>query len=141
MPARIPRKPSPAVLVDALNVARSTWPNIAADRLVLLCHAWATTTGHHTIVVFDGKAPNGRGGDAVNPKLTVVGTDKETADDWIEREARRFASEGLSYWLVTSDRALRAQAGLKAKRTIGGGAFARELMALKSDVLGAQPTF
>jgi hypothetical protein len=48
----------------------------------------------------------------------------ETADEWLIREAQRFSP----YWLVTSDRALREQAGRSAERVIGGGSFARELL-------------
>ena len=52
-----------------------------------------------------------------------MGTGKETADDWLAREAERF----VPYWLVTSDRELRERAGGDAEKTIGGGTFAREL--------------
>jgi rRNA-processing protein FCF1 len=48
----------------------------------------------------------------------------ETADDWLIREAGRFAP----YWLVTSDRELRELAGAGAERVIGGGSFAKELL-------------
>ena len=48
----------------------------------------------------------------------------ETADAWLIREAARFAP----YWLVTSDRELRELAGREAKRVIGGGTFAKELL-------------
>lgn len=53
----------------------------------------------------------------------VVGTGRESADDWIARESAALAP----YWLVTSDRELRARAGGAAERVIGGGSFAREL--------------
>ena len=48
----------------------------------------------------------------------------ETADEWLIREAERFAP----YWLVTSDRELRKLAGPGAERVIGGGSFAKELI-------------
>lgn len=48
----------------------------------------------------------------------------ETADEWLIREAARFAP----YWLVTSDRELRELAGPGAERVIGGGSFAKELI-------------
>jgi predicted RNA-binding protein with PIN domain len=48
----------------------------------------------------------------------------ETADEWLIREAARFAP----YWLVTSDRELRELAGAGAERVIGGGSFARDLI-------------
>lgn len=57
----------------------------------------------------------------------MVGTGKESADDWI---ARRAAELVEPYVLVTSDRELRERAGGKAERVIGGGSFARELAAL-----------
>jgi hypothetical protein len=58
---------------------------------------------------------------------TVVGAGRESADDWIVREAERLASEDCRAWLVSSDRALRLRAAPFVERTIGGGAFAREL--------------
>ena len=100
------------VIVDAENVRRSRWPNIAAPRLVELVRAWAEAEGVEALVVFDGGAPE----DAPD----VVGTAGESADDWIAREAGRFAP----YWLVTSDRGLRERAGGGAERVLGGGAFA-----------------
>jgi uncharacterized protein YaiI (UPF0178 family) len=101
------------VIVDGENVRRSVWPNIAALRLVELVREWAKRTGVQPLVVFDGRAPV----DADD----VVGTGRETADDWIVREAESHAP----YWLVTSDRELRERAGGKAARVLGGGSFAR----------------
>lgn len=54
----------------------------------------------------------------------VVFEGRETADDRIAREA---AELNGSYWLVTSDRKLRARAGGAAERVIGGGGFLKEL--------------
>jgi hypothetical protein len=68
------------------------------------------------VVVFDGTAPAGG-----------VGTGRESADDWLTREAATLAKEGRPYWLVTSDRELRRRAGHQAEKVIGGGSFAREL--------------
>jgi hypothetical protein len=91
------------VIVDAENVRRSVWPNIARDELVTFVETWADREGHRALVVFEGD---------------------ETADDRIARWAAE--PEG-PYWLVTSDRGLRARAGQGAERVIGGGAFARML--------------
>jgi predicted RNA-binding protein with PIN domain len=101
------------VLVDARNVLRSRWPNVPEEQLVEAVRAWAEREGMDAVIVFDRKAPEG-----------AVGTTGESADDWIAREASRL--EG-PYWLVTSDRALRERAGGRAERTIGGGAFLRDL--------------
>ena len=101
------------VLVDARNVLRSEWPNILERELVDAIGAWAAEQGHDVAIVFDGPAPDGG-----------IGTGAESADDWIAREAARLDE---AYWLVTSDRELRERAGGRAERTIGGGAFAREL--------------
>ena len=100
------------VIVDAENVRRSRWPNISPPRLVELVRAWADAEGHEPLVVFDGRGPEEAG--------DIVGTGSESADDWIAREAARFAP----YWLVTSDRELRERAGGGAERIVGGGAFA-----------------
>ena len=88
---------------------RSTWPNIGRDELVELVRAWGEREGVEPMVVFEGE---------------------ETADDRIAREAAEL--EG-PYWLVTSDRELRARAGGGADRVIGGGAFARELTHPRGD--------
>ena len=91
-----------------------------------LCRSWAEVNGHRTMVVFDGHAPGGLvGEEARDERCVVVGTGAESADDWIARAASEHAARGDRYWLVTSDRALRAEAGGRAERTIGGGTFAR----------------
>jgi hypothetical protein len=104
------------VLVDAENVRRSLWPNIGRERLTELCAVWADEHGHEAVVVFDGDAPDG-----------AIGSGSDSADAWIARRAAELADRAEPYWLVTSDRALRAEAGVHAERTIGGGSFAREL--------------
>ena len=97
------------MLVDAENVRRSRWPNIAGKELVELCGAWAMREGVEIEVVFE--PPRG------------------TADEVIARRARDLAREGSAYWLVTSDRSLRALVGPRAERVIGGGAFVELLRA------------
>ena len=116
------------LLIDARNVLRSEWPNIPEDELVVLCSAWAEARGHRAIVVFDREAPGGFVGvREFSSSCSVVGTGAELADEWIVRAAEEFAAARRRYWLVTSDRALRAAAAATAERTIGGGSFAREL--------------
>jgi hypothetical protein len=109
------------VLVDAENVRRSLWPNLQPAELVALCREWATEQGHEVEIVFDGRAPEG-----------AIGSGGERADEWLIRRAAELAEHGEDHWLVTSDRALRAAAGGGAARTVGGGAFARELAALRA---------
>ena len=119
------------VLVDAENVRRSLWPNVAPDELVRLCARWGETTKHRVVVVFDGAAPGGVvGEDAMAERCEIVGTGAETADEWLRRRARHCHAHEASYWLVTSDRALRAAAGAHAERVVGGGSFVRDLVAL-----------
>ncbi len=119
------------VLVDARNVLRSEWPNIPEEELVALCRSWAAEHAHRVIVVFDREAPGALVGDReLDERSTLVGTGTELADDWLIRAGHALASDGRRYWLVTSDRALRAAAGAAAERTIGGGAFIRELLEL-----------
>ena len=112
----------PTVIVDARNVLRSRWPNIAEDELARLCSVWADATDADVVAVFDGEAPALR-----SARCVVVGTGRESADDWLVRRAGALAEEGARFWLVTSDRALRAAAGTRAERVVGGGSFAREL--------------
>lgn len=100
------------VLVDARNVLRSEWPNIPEDELVVAVRAWAAERGHEAVIVFDGRAPEG-----------AIGTGAGSADDWIAREA---ATLETPFWVVTSDRGLRARVP-RAERVVGGGGFAREL--------------
>jgi predicted RNA-binding protein with PIN domain len=97
----------PIVLVDAENVRRAVWPNIARGELEDRCRAWAAQRGVDVAVVFEGK--------------------RETADDRLRELAKELRAEGRRYWLVTSDRELRASAGRGAERLVGGGTFAREL--------------
>ena len=106
---------TPTVVVDARNVLRSRWPNIPEQELVDLARDWAERNGLEVLLVFDGDAPQ--------QADDVVGTGRESADDWIAREALLYAP----YWLVTSDRELRRRAGTGAARVIGGGSFAGEL--------------
>jgi hypothetical protein len=101
------------VLVDARNVLRSRWPNVPEAELVERTRAWAEGQGVNALLVFDGQAPEGG-----------IGTSVESADDWIARASGELEEP---YWLVTSDRELRERAGWRAERTIGGGAFLREL--------------
>jgi predicted RNA-binding protein with PIN domain len=101
------------VLVDARNVLRSRWPNVREAELVERTQEWAENEGVNALIVFDGPAPEGG-----------IGTQGESADDWIARAAAQLDEP---YWLVTSDRGLRARAGDRAVRTIGGGAFLRDL--------------
>ena len=112
------------VLVDAPNVRRSLWPNLAPERLVELLSAWAQAEGVEAVAVFDGAAPEPVSG------VEVVGTRRESADDWI---AGRAAELDEPFVLVTSDRELRERAGGAAERIIGGGAFVRMLQALEPE--------
>jgi rRNA-processing protein FCF1 len=101
------------VLIDARNALRSRWPNVPEAELVELARSWAQERGLRAVLVFDGQAPEG-----------AIGTKRESADDWIARAAAEIEEP---YWLVTSDRELRKRAGSRAERTLGGGAFLREL--------------
>jgi predicted RNA-binding protein with PIN domain len=101
------------VLVDARNVLRSRWPNVPEAELVERVREWAEQKGVRALIVFDGRAPDGG-----------IGTAGESADDWIARAAIELEEP---FWLVTSDRDLRARAGQGAERVLGGGAFLREL--------------
>jgi hypothetical protein len=92
------------VLVDAENVRRSLWPNIAEDELEPLCERWAEANGHDVIVIWEGT---------------------ESADDRIAREVGELEPP---LWVVTSDRELRERVRGYADRIVGGGTFARELV-------------
>jgi hypothetical protein len=110
---------APEVLVDGENVRRSIWPNVGREELVRLAELWSEAKGLSALIVFDGRAPEG-----------AVGAEGESADDVIAREAAELHARGEPYWLVTSDRGLRARAARDAERVVGGGAFVRELLAL-----------
>jgi len=106
-------------LVDAPNVRRSLWPNLSPERLVELLAEWAEHEGVDAVAVFDGPAPPSLAG------VEVVGTGRESADDWITQRA---AELDEPYVLVTSDRELRERAGGRAERVVGGGSFAETLV-------------
>jgi rRNA-processing protein FCF1 len=91
------------VLVDAENVRRSLWPNIAKDELEDLARGWGADHGHDVIVVWESET---------------------SADDRIARAAAELAPP---VWVVTSDRGLRERVAPHVARILGGGSFAREL--------------
>ncbi len=112
------------VLIDARNVLRSQWPNLAERDLVERARAWAERHGRRIVLVFDGRAPGGvLGAEELDERTTLVGSGAESADEWLIREAPKYSGA----WLVTSDRALRTAAGGAAERVIGGGGFLRGL--------------
>jgi predicted RNA-binding protein with PIN domain len=119
---------APTVLVDARNVIRSAWPNVPDRALVARCREWAEAVGVRAVLVFDGRAPAHEDDD----RVAVVGTGRESADDWIVRAANELARVDRPYRLVTSDRALRAAAGRRADDVVGGGTFLRTLGAVTS---------
>jgi predicted RNA-binding protein with PIN domain len=118
----LPATEAVSVLIDARNVLRSQWPNIPERKLVELACEWAEQNEVRAVLVFDGGAPNMQ-----SDHCSVVGTGDESADEWLARRAEELRADGARFWLVTSDRALRANAGRGAERTIGGGSFANEL--------------
>ena len=91
------------MLVDAENVRRSVWPNIARAELEQRCRDWGREHGHQVIVVWEGG---------------------ETADDTIAADVRRLDGP---LWVVTSDRELRERVERYVERIVGGGSFARDL--------------
>jgi predicted RNA-binding protein with PIN domain len=111
-------------------VRRARWPNLTPAQLVERVREWAEAEHVRAVVVFDGRDHEGLLGER-QPEGTpaVVGTGGESADDWIARRAAELREAATPYWLVTSDRRLRARAGDGAERTIGGGSFLGELPA------------
>lgn len=123
------------VLVDARNVVRSRWPNLREERFVELTRLWAEREHVALVLVFDRSAPGGVVGDAeLDERTRLVGTERETADDWIVREAARLAEAGRRVRLVSSDRELRRRAGPYVEQTVGGGGFASLLEAIEEEV-------
>jgi len=118
----------PLVLIDARNVLRSVWPNLGEEETARLACSWAAARGCRALLIYDGSAPALDGCQGT----IVIGSGAASADHLIVGEAGRLAASGYPYWLVTSDRAVRAAAGPAAARTIGGGAFARELRARRA---------
>jgi hypothetical protein len=102
------------VVVDAENVRRSRWPNLSREELVDRVRAWAGREGHELLIVFDGEAPE----DAPD----LVGS--RNADDAIVELAAGF---DRPWWLVSSDRGLRARLGDAPARIVGGGSFVRAI--------------
>ena len=102
------------VVVDAENVRRAQWPNLSRKELVRRAREWAVREGHELRIVFDGAPPE----DAPD----LVGS--RDADDAIVG-----LSAGLDspWWLVTSDRGLRARVGDAPARVLGGGSFVRAI--------------
>lgn len=127
-----PTVAEPIVLVDARNVVRSRWPNIRDDRFLELTREWGEREGVGLLIVFDGVAPGGvLGVTELDERTTLVGTGRESADDWIAREAQRLSGDARLLWLVSSDRGLRERVKPYVERMIGGGSFASQLEALE----------
>jgi len=91
------------VLVDAENVRRSVWPNLARDELERRVRDWGDEHGHDVIVVWEGAA---------------------SADDRIAELAEELPPP---LWIVTSDRELRSRVAHRAESVIGGGSYARDV--------------
>ena len=100
------------VVVDGENVRRSRWPNLSQEELVRRVRRWAADEGHEPLIVFDGPPPE--------EAADLIGS--RHADDAIVDLAGRVAEP---WWLVTSDRGLRARVGDAPGRIVGGGAFVR----------------
>lgn len=102
------------VVVDAENVRRSRWPNLSREELVARAREWAAREGHDLLVVFDGEPP------AQAPDLAG----SLNADDAI---VELTAGLDRPWWLVSSDRGLRARLGARPARILGGGSFSRTI--------------
>ena len=102
------------VVVDAENVRRSRWPNISREALVERARGWAVREGHDLLIVFDGEPP-GQAPDLVGSR---------NADDAIVELSVGFER---AWWLVSSDRGLRARLGDRPARIIGGGTFSQTI--------------
>ena len=102
------------VVVDAENVRRSRWPNISREQLVEWARAWAAREGHELLIVFDGEPPE-QAPDLVGSRY---------ADDTI---VELTAGLDRPWWLVSSDRGLRARLGDRPARILGGGSFSRTI--------------
>jgi hypothetical protein len=105
------------VVVDAENVRRSRWPNLSREELVSRTRAWAARERHDLLIVFDGTPPEAA------PDL--VGA--PNADDEIVQTAQGI---DRAWWLVTSDRELRARVDDAPERVIGGGSFLQAILEL-----------
>ena len=125
---------APLVIVDARNVMRSRWPNIPEDRFLDLTRSWAEQEGADVVAVFDGRAPGDRlGVHELDDRLTVVGTGKQSADDWIAGHAPELARDRGRLWLAAADREQRRRVEDAVERVVGGGSFAGRLVALERE--------
>ncbi len=102
------------MVVDAENVRRSQWPNLSREELIDRTRGWAGREQHELLIVFDGEAPE--------EAPDLVGS--RNADDAIVELAAGF---GRPWWLVSSDRGLRARLGDAPERVVGGGSFVRTI--------------
>lgn len=127
------------VLVDASNVAMcGPWREVHGDdrellqrRLVDAGASWAGALGAAMVLVFDGVGPIGGVGErAIGGELAVrvVATGAQTADEWIEREARAVHRTGDTVWVVSSDGGVRRATAAAAQLQILSEDFARELL-------------
>lgn len=111
---------SPTIVVDAENVRRSIWPNVARDELIRLCGVRAGATGDDLVVVLDGPPPHG----PASAGVRVVGEAGRSADDLIVELVTSLAGPVT---VATSDRGLRARLP-DGVAVVGGGRFVRLLL-------------
>src|SRR4051812_41604388 len=108
------RGEGPVALIDGRNVQRSQWPNLSDEELVRRCCRWARRERLPAVIVFDGRTEASGDGEW----CTVVPVVGETADDWLIRATAELRERGVPFWLVTSDRGLRARASRGAERVV-----------------------
>jgi predicted RNA-binding protein with PIN domain len=113
----------PIALIDGRNVQRSQWPNLSDEELVTRCCRWARGEQMYAVIVFDGRTDASGDGES----CMVVPVLGETADEWLIRATAALRERGIPFWLVTSDRELRALASRGAERVIGGGGFLKSI--------------
>ena len=73
------------LFVDARNVLRSRWPNLAEDEFVGLAEAWGERHGAELCSSSTGTRPQARS--ALTARERTTGPGGESADDWLIRDA------------------------------------------------------
>lgn len=144
-------------LVDGSNVAHSAvWRGLvereqgelphdlrgmgrvdARARLVDWVLAWRTHSGADVVLVFDGAGPQGAGSRHVDHGYVVIGSGGDDGDDVIEAQAARLVETGVTFRLVTDDRALANVAGARAEAVLSVAGFVNDLVATLEPKVGA----
>ncbi len=126
------------VIIDGNNLLHSMHehapvPHIGRESMVKLIRDWASRVSHAVTLVFDGPMPKGGLAKQMQPAgITVLFSAPETADDIIVQMVRAAPDPGQLH-IVSSDTAIRHEAGLRRCKHTDSATFIATLFPPKAE--------